>query len=69
MTTFIVYDRFFQKWYLWFKTEKMKIFIEFYIYEFVYVPNLAQKEKTDFMDKHCPKRTFSVKNSASEHYH
>ena len=64
------WTKFAQERYLWSKTEKVNIIIEFRIFKLVsWYQISALTDNFDFLDQICPKRVFLVKNRKSEHHH
>ena len=70
LTIAIFWTKFAQEKYLWSKTEKVNIIIEFRLFKLVsWYQISALTDNFDFFDQICPKKVFLVKNRKSEHHH
>ena len=70
LTIAIFWTKFAQEKYLWSKTEKVSIIIEFRLFKLVsWYQISALTDNFDFFDQICPKKVFLVKNRKSEHHH
>ena len=63
------WTKFAQERYLWSKTEKVNIIIEFRLFKLVLVPNFSLNWQFWFFGPNLPKKIFPVENRKSEHHH
>ena len=69
LTILIFWAKFAQKEYLQWKTEKVNITIEFWIFELVLVPNFTLNKRFWILEANLPKKGIFSQKEKNEHHH